>query len=95
MSTDANDIDRLVNRRYEHGFVTDIESEGLPPGLDEDVIRAISEIKNEPDFMLDWRLKAYRHWLTMSEPVWAHVTYTPIDYQSIYPHQELRDHRRG
>ena len=73
MSTDAKNIESLVNRRYEHGFVTDIESDSLPPGLDEDVVRAISARKNEPDFMLEWRLKAYRHWLTMHEPEWAHV----------------------
>ena len=83
MSTDPNDIESLVNRRYEHGFVTDIESDSLPPGLDEDVIRAISARKNEPEFMLAWRLKAYRHWLTMREPNWAHVHYPPIDYQAI------------
>jgi Fe-S cluster assembly protein SufB len=83
MSTEANEIDLLVNRRYEHGFVTDIESESLPPGLDEGVIRAISARKNEPEFMLEWRLKAYRHWLTLKEPTWAHVNYTPINYQEI------------
>ncbi len=83
MSTDPNDIESLVNRRYEHGFVTDIASDSLPPGLDEDVVRAISAKKNEPEFMLEWRLKAYRHWLTMQEPEWAHVHYPPIDYQGI------------
>jgi Fe-S cluster assembly protein SufB len=83
MSTEANDIDLLVNRRYEHGFVTDIESVSLPPGLDEDVIRGISQRKNEPEFMLEWRLKAYRHWLTMTEPEWAHVHYPKMDYQAI------------
>ena len=83
MSTDPNNIESLVNRRYEHGFVTDIASDSLPPGLDEDVVRAISAKKNEPEFMLEWRLKAYRHWLTMQEPAWAHVHYPPIDYQDI------------
>ena len=83
MSTDPNDLESLVNRRYEHGFVTDIESETLPPGLNEDVIRAISARKKEPEFMLDWRLKAYRHWLTLQEPEWAHVHYPQIDYQNI------------
>jgi len=83
MSTDPNDIESLVNRRYEHGFVTDIAADSLPPGLDEDVVRAISAKKNEPEFMLEWRLKAYRHWLTMQEPEWAHVHYPPIDYQEI------------
>ena len=83
MSTKSNDIESLVNRRYEHGFVTDIASDSLPPGLDEDVVRAISARKNEPEFMLEWRLRAYRHWLTMREPNWAHVHYKPIDYQEI------------
>ena len=73
MSSDPKNIESLVNRRYEHGFVTDIEADSLPPGLDEGVIRAISARKNEPEFMLEWRLKAYRHWLTLKEPEWAHV----------------------
>jgi Fe-S cluster assembly protein SufB len=83
MSTEQEELESLVNRRYEHGFVTDIEEDSLPPGLDEDVIRAISARKNEPEFMLEWRLKAYRHWLTMREPEWAHVHYPRIDYQDI------------
>jgi len=83
MSTERNDIESLVNRRYEHGFVTDIESDSLPPGLDEDIVRAISAKKDEPEFMLEWRLKAYRHWLTMQEPAWAHVHYPKIDFQKI------------
>ncbi len=83
MSTNPSDIESLVNRRYEHGFVTDIAADSLPPGLDEDIVRAISAKKNEPEFMLKWRLKAYRHWLTMQEPNWAHVHYSPIDFQQI------------
>lgn len=83
MSTDPKNMESLVNRRYEHGFITDIATDSLPPGLDEDVIRAISAKKNEPAFMLKWRLKAFRLWLTMSEPKWAHVHYKPIDYQEI------------
>jgi Fe-S cluster assembly protein SufB len=83
MSTDRNDLESLVNRRYEHGFVTDIASDSLPPGLDEEIVRAISAKKDEPEFMLEWRLKAYRHWLTMQEPEWAHVHYPKIDYQEI------------
>jgi len=83
MSTDPENIESLVNRRYEHGFVTDIATDSLPPGLDEDVVRAISAKKNEPEFMLQWRLKAYRHWLTMTEPEWAHVHYPKIDYRAI------------
>ena len=83
MSTDPDNIENLVNRRYEHGFVTDIEADSLPPGLDEDVVRAISERKNEPEFMLDWRLRAYRQWRQMQEPTWAHVNFSPIDYEGI------------
>jgi Fe-S cluster assembly protein SufB len=83
MSTQQQDLDALVARKYRHGFVTDIESDTVPPGLDEDVIRLISRKKGEPQFMLDWRLQAYRHWLTLREPDWAHVRIAPIDYQSI------------
>ena len=83
MSSSQKDLETLVERPYEHGFVTDIEADTLPPGLDEDVIRRISRIKNEPQFLLDWRLKAYRHWLTMTEPKWAKVHHDRIDYQRI------------
>jgi len=83
MSTESRDIETLVNRRYAHGFVTDIAADSLPPGLDEDVVRAISARKKEPEFMLEWRLKAFRHWLTMDEPAWAHLHYPKIDYQAI------------
>jgi Fe-S cluster assembly protein SufB len=76
-------IQDLANREYKYGFRTDIESETFPKGLNEDVIRRISRLKNEPDFMLQFRLKAYRHWLTMKEPTWANVHYSPIDYQEI------------
>ena len=83
MSTATQDIEALVRREYQHGFVTDIETDTLPRGLNEDVIRMISAKKNEPEFMLEWRLKSYRHWLTMTPPAWAHVHYPPIDYQAI------------
>jgi Fe-S cluster assembly protein SufB len=73
----------IANREYKAGFVTDIEADALPPGLSEDVIRLISQKKGEPDFLLEWRLKAYRHWLTMQEPRWQNVHYPPIDYQAI------------
>ena len=73
----------LTEREYKAGFVTDIESETIPPGLSEDVVRLISAKKNEPEWLLEWRLKAYRHWLTMKEPTWANVHYPPIDYQAI------------
>ncbi|MDJ0521720.1 MAG: Fe-S cluster assembly protein SufB [Planctomycetota bacterium] len=77
------EIDDLTKRDYEWGFVTDIEQDSLPPGLDEGVIQFISAKKNEPEWMLEWRLKAYRHWLKMTEPTWALVDYPPIDYQAI------------
>jgi Fe-S cluster assembly protein SufB len=83
MSADNKDVDSLLRGEYRHGFVTDIESDTVPPGLDESVIRLISRKKEEPAFLLDWRLKAYRHWLTMQEPHWAHVHHRPIDYQDI------------
>ncbi len=75
-------IDQLVNREYQYGFSTDIESETLPPGLSEDTVRFISAKKNEPEWLLEWRLKAYRRWLTMTEPHWPNLTYEPIDYQA-------------
>ncbi|NNM61100.1 MAG: Fe-S cluster assembly protein SufB [Steroidobacteraceae bacterium] len=83
MSSKSQDVEALLSQKYRHGFVTDIESDSLPPGLDEGVVTAISRIKQEPQFLLDWRLKAFRHWLTMREPAWATVRYTPIDYQDI------------
>src|SRR5690606_26637867 len=70
-------------RRDEAGFVTDIESGSLPPGLDEDVLRALSAKKNEPGWMTEWRLAAYRHWLTMPVPHWAKLSIAPIDFQAI------------
>jgi len=79
----AKTLEDLTQREYKYGFVTDIEAETVPRGLNEEIIRAISAKKNEPEFMLEWRLKAYRHWLTMKEPKWANVHYPPIDYQSI------------
>ncbi len=83
MATNEEIQEQLGEREYEAGFVTDIESETLPPGLNEDVIRHISAIKEEPEWMLNWRLEAYKYWLTMKEPTWAAVDYTPTDYQSI------------
>jgi Fe-S cluster assembly protein SufB len=83
MSASTDNLKELVNREYKYGFVTDIETDTVPPGLNEDVIRLISAKKGEPEWLLEWRLKAYRHWLTMSEPTWANVHYPPIDYQNI------------
>jgi Fe-S cluster assembly protein SufB len=76
-------IESLVNREYQYGFVTDIETDTVPRGLNEDIIRVISEKKEEPEWLLEWRLKAYRRWLTMTEPHWSNVVYPPIDYQDI------------
>jgi len=78
-----NDLQRHIDTPYRWGFVTEIDQETMPMGLDEEVIRRISARKDEPVFMLDWRLKAYRHWLSMKEPTWAMVHYPPIDYQGI------------
>src|SRR5688572_30607874 len=83
MSTSTETIEQLATKEYKYGFVTDIESDTLPPGLDEGVVRAISERKKEPAWLLEWRLKAYRAWLTMREPTWHNVHYDPIDYQGI------------
>ncbi|MBS0212618.1 MAG: Fe-S cluster assembly protein SufB [Proteobacteria bacterium] len=83
MSAQPTEIQRQLDRRYEAGFVTDIESESLPPGLDEDIVRAISARKEEPEWMTQWRLKAYRHWLTMRAPQWAKLRIAPIDFQAI------------
>ncbi len=81
MSTETNDIEAFANREYKYGFVTDIETDTVPPGLSEETIRIISAKKHEPAWMLEWRLKAYRHWLTMTEPTWANIHHPPIDYQ--------------
>jgi Fe-S cluster assembly protein SufB len=92
MKTETHSVEQLANREYKYGFVTDIESESVPAGLDEDVIRLISKKKNEPEFLLNWRLKAYRHWITMKEPAWANVHYPPIDYQAIIYYSAPKDH---
>ncbi len=83
MSTETQELQELANQEYKYGFYTDIETDTVPPGLDEEVIRLISRKKKEPHFLLKWRLKAYRHWLKMEEPKWAFVNYPPIDYQDI------------
>jgi Fe-S cluster assembly protein SufB len=83
MASDNNTIEQLANQEYKFGFVTDIESDTAPKGLNEAVIRLISLKKGEPEWLLEWRLKAYRHWLTMKEPKWPNVHYPPIDYQDI------------
>ncbi len=83
MPTPQSEVEILATQEYKYGFVTDIEQETVPPGLNEDVIRLISAKKQEPEWLLEWRLKAYRHWQTMKEPTWANVKYGPIDYQGI------------
>ena len=84
MGTDTRDVEQLAQQEYKYGFVSPIEAETVPKGLNEDIIRMISQRKQEPEWLLEWRLKAYRHWLTMKEPRWANVKYDPIDYQDIY-----------
>ncbi len=85
MSTENALLKEYSQREYQHGFVTEIEADAIPPGLNEDVVRLISEKKAEPGWLLEWRLKAYRHWLTLKEPKWPNVQYAPIDYQkSVY-----------
>jgi Fe-S cluster assembly protein SufB len=83
MSGPPRDIEDLANREYKWGFTTEIEEDRLRPGLDEEIVAAISSRKNEPEWMLDWRLRAYRRWLEMEEPHWPHVRYDPVDYQKI------------
>ncbi|MFZ8885541.1 MAG: Fe-S cluster assembly protein SufB [Steroidobacteraceae bacterium] len=95
MASETQDLDAIVGRKYQHGFVTDIESETLPPGLDEDVVRRISALKGEPAFMLEWRLKALRTWGRMREPSWARVHYTPIDFQAISYYSAPRSKKDG
>ena len=83
-TTEVKTIEELTNKEYKYGFVTDIEAVTLPKGLNEDIIRQLSTIKGEPDFLLEWRLKAFRHWQTMKEPHWANVKFPQIDYQDIH-----------
>ncbi len=83
MSADNQEVRELAQKEYEHGFVTDIQSDTLPPGLNEDVIRTISAKKSEPQWMLEWRLDAYEKWLKMTPPEWPHLRIAPIDYQAI------------
>ncbi len=95
MAASTDQVEELVGKEYEHGFVTEIETETAPPGLSEDVVRFISRKKGEPEWMLDWRLKAYSHWLTMREPRWAHVHHQPIDYQAISYYSAPKSKKEG
>src|SRR3990170_6772746 len=83
MDDDRSTIERTVSTEYKYGFVTDIEADEAPKGLNEDTVRFISDKKNEPQWMLEWRLKAYRQWLKMEEPSWANIKYPKINYQDI------------
>ncbi|MDQ3831095.1 MAG: Fe-S cluster assembly protein SufB, partial [Candidatus Tectomicrobia bacterium] len=99
MSSQA--LDLLTSQDYKWGFVTDIDQEAIPPGLNEDVIRLIAAKKHEPDWMLEWRLKAYRYWEKLekseAEPKWANVHYPPVDYQNIvyYSAPKMKDGPRS
>src|SRR5689334_11126772 len=83
MEAELDTIERTVQSDYKYGFVSDLEADEAPKGLNENIIRFISSKKNEPEWMLEWRLKAYRHWLNMKEPNWANVKFEPINYQDI------------
>ncbi len=97
MSATAETVEQVAAQaaeRYKYGFVSDVETELAPKGLSEDIIRFISRRKEEPEWMLEWRLKAYRHWLTMSEPTWAKVGYASIDYQDLHYYAAPRTRER-
>src|ERR1017187_8317391 len=79
----SSDVAELASQEYQYGFVTDLDTDVVPPGLNEDVIALIASKKNEPEWLLEWRLRSYRHWLMLAEPAWQNVTYAPIDYQAI------------
>jgi Fe-S cluster assembly protein SufB len=83
MTAVGSDVAELASQEYQYGFVTDLDTDVVPPGLNEDVIALIASKKNEPEWLLEWRLRSYRHWLTLAEPAWQNVTYAPIDYQAI------------
>src|SRR6059058_3179660 len=95
MSESARELESLIARGYQHGFVTEIDADTVAPGLNEDVVRLISRKKQEPAFLTEWRLKALRHWLTMREPHWAHVKFAPIDYQSISYYSAPKSRKDG
>ena len=82
-NTEITTIEELANQEYKYGFVSDIEAEAFPKGLNEDIIRRLSQVKEEPEWLMEWRLKAFRHWLTMEEPHWSNVHYNKINYQDI------------
>src|SRR5262245_10385028 len=91
----ASPIRDLVENEYKYGFETKVDVDAVAPGLNEDVIRLISSKKGEPEWLLDWRLKAYRHWLTMKEPTWANVRYPKIDYGAIVYYSAPKPKKEG
>jgi Fe-S cluster assembly protein SufB len=93
--SDTELLEQHVDQKYEAGFVTEVETETFPPGLDEGVVRQISKIKGEPDWMLAWRLKAFRHWQTLKEPTWANIKYEPVDYQAISYYSAPKSNKDG
>ncbi|MCS5565339.1 MAG: Fe-S cluster assembly protein SufB [Methylococcales bacterium] len=95
MSASTQEIEKLIGQDYKQGFVTDLDADTFPPGLNEDVIAAISAKKKEPEFLLEWRLKAYRHWLTLKSPEWAFVKFPPIDYQAMSYYSAPKDKGDG
>ena len=95
MTTATSTIEELANQEYKYGFVTELETDSAPRGLSEDTVRLISAKKNEPEFMLEWRLKAYRHWLTMDEPTWQNVHHPRIDYQDIIYYSAPKSQKPG
>ena len=95
MTTAIKQLDELIGREYRHGFYTDLETDTVPCGLNEGTVRLISAKKNEPEFMLEWRLKAYRHWLTITEPQWANVHHPSIDYQNIFYYSAPKSEKDG
>jgi len=95
MAAVNDNLHTLTQQDYQHGFVTDIAADTIPIGLNEEVVRLISAKKQEPEFMLEWRLKAYRHWLTMTEPHWAHLNIQAIDYQSISYYSAPKQQKDG
>ena len=95
MTTATSTIEELANQEYKYGFVTELETDSAPRGLSEDTVRLISAKKNEPEFMLEWRLKAFRHWLTMDEPTWQNVHHPRIDYQDIIYYSAPKSQKPG
>src|SRR3990172_5019535 len=95
MGSSARDVEILANQEYQYGFETLIEADTLPPGLNEDIIRVISAKKREPEWLTEWRLNAYRHWLNMKDPEWSNVHYPPVDFQSIVYYSAPRVQKDG